>query len=167
LVKTVKRIVGLLILAGLGWLGWQHFFPNEEHRIRRMLDDLAQTASIPASESVVSTGLAVENLLSYATPDIEVDVEVPGEGRHLFSGRQEVRDAALLARRNLGELKVQFLDVDVALAGDKQTATAELTVKATQPGAKEFLVQELKLQLRKEDGQWRVRQVETVKPLKL
>jgi ketosteroid isomerase-like protein len=167
LVKTVTRIVGLLILLGLGWLGWQHLFPNEERRVRRTLDDLAGALSISASESIVGTGLAVDRLLSYATLDIEVEVDVPGEGPHTFSGREEIRDAALAARRNLGEVKVQFLDVDVALAGDKQTATVELTVKATQPGAKEFFVREMKLQLRKQDSQWRISRAETVKPLKL
>jgi len=166
-VKILTRIGGLVILLGLGWLNWQHFFPNEERRIRRMLDDLAQTASIPASQSVVGMGIAVDKLLSYVTVDIQVDVDVPGEGRHAFSGREEIRDAALLAHRNLSDLKVQFLDVNVALAADKRTATVELTAKATQKGAKEFLVQEVKMQLRKEDGQWRVSRAETVKVLKL
>lgn len=165
--KTATRIVGLLILLGLGWVGWQHLFPNEERRVRRTLDGLAEAVSIPASESIVGTGLAVDRLLGYVTPDIEAEVDVPGEGRHTFSGREEIRDAALAARRSLSDLKVQFLDVDVALAGDRQTATVELTVKATQPGAKEFLVQEMKLQLRKEDRQWRVSRAQTVKPLKL
>lgn len=165
--KIVTRIVGLLVLLGLGWLGWQHFFPNEENRIHRMLDNLAEAASIPAHQSVIGAATAVDKLLSHVTQNIEMDVEVPGEGRHTFSGREEARDAALTAHRNLSDLKVQFLDVDVALAGDKRTATVELTVKATQPGAKEFFVQEMKLQLRKEDGQWRVSRAETVKPLKL
>jgi hypothetical protein len=166
-VKTVKRIVGLLILLGLGWLGWQHFFPNEEDRIRRMLDGVAETLSIPAKESVMGMGIAVDKLLGHVMPDVEVDVEVPGDGRHTFSGREEVRDAVLAAHRNWSGLKVQFLDVNVALAPDKQTATVELTAKAAQEGAKELLVQEVKLQLRRQDRQWRVSRAETVKPLRL
>ena len=165
--KTVKRIVGLLVLLGLGWLSWQHFFPNDEHHIRRMLDGLAETLSIPANESVVGIGIAVDKLLGHVMPDIEVDVEVPGEGRHAFSGREEVRDAELAAHRNWSDLKVQFLDVNVALAADKQTATVELTAKAAQRGAKELLVQEVKLQLRQTDGKWHVSRAETIKPLKL
>ena len=164
--KTVRRIVGLLILLGLGWLGWQHFFPNEEHRVRRMLEGLAEAVSIPANKSVIGTAVAVDKLLGYLTPNIEVAVDLPGEGRHTFAGRDEIREAALVAHRNLSGLKVQFLDVNAALATDKQTATVELTVKATQSGAKEFSVQEMKLFLRKEDQQWRVSRAETVKVLR-
>lgn len=165
--KTVKRIIGLVIVAWLFWLVWQYFFPDEEKRIHKMLGGLARAASIPANESPVQMGLAVDKLLGYVTSDIEVDVEVPGEGRFTFSGRDEVRDAALLAHKNLGELKVQFLDVTVTVAHDKRTATAELTVKATQPGSKDFLVQAVKLQLRKVDRTWRISHAQTVKALKL
>jgi len=165
-VKKIKGIVGVLILLGLGWLGWQHFFPNEEQRIRRMLDGLAEAVSIPAKKSVLGTALAVDKLLVYLAPNIEVVVDLPVEGQHTFTGREEIREAALTAQHNLSGLKVQFLDVTVALAADKQTATVELTVKATQPGAKEFSVQEMKLLLRKEDQQWRVSRAETVKVLR-
>jgi len=165
-VKTASRIIGLSILLGLGWLGWQHFFPNEEQRIRRMLESLAETVSIPARPSVIGAARAVDQLLSCVTPDIEVTMDVLGEGRHTFSGREEIREAALVAHRNLGGLKVRFLDVSVALAADKQTATAELTVEATQSGAKNFFVQEMKLFLRQEAQQWRVSRAETVKVLR-
>ncbi len=165
--KTIKRIIGLLVLAWLAWLGWQYLFPNEQKRILKTLDAVAKAASIPPNESAVQMGLAVDKLLRFATPDIEVDVEVPAEGRFTLSGREEVRDAALLAHKNLGELKVQFLDVTVALAPDKRTATAQLTVKATQPGSKEFLVQAVKLQLRKVERTWRISHAQTLRALKL
>lgn len=165
--KIATRLLGLVILLGLGWVAWRHFFPNEEHRIRRMLDGLAETVSIPAGESPVGTALALDKLLSCVTSTIEVDVDVPSEGKHTFSGRQEIRDAAMLAHQTLRGLKVQFLDVNVTLAAGKQTAAVELTVKATPPGAKEFFVEEMRLQLRKEDNQWRVSRAETVETLKL
>lgn len=132
-----------------------------------MLNAVAEAASIQPNESAVKMGLAVDRLLRFTTPDIEVDIEVPGEGRLTFSGREEVRNAAFLAHKNLGALKIQFFDVAVILAPDKRTAAVELTVKATQPGAKDFLVQGVKLQLRKVDRTWRINYAQTVKPLSL
>lgn len=165
--KSATRIAALVILVGLGWLGWKHFFPSEETRIRRLLDDLAQTVSIPPGRSTVAAGLAVDKLLNYVTPDIEAVFDVRGEGQFTLSGREEVRDAAMAAHRNLSNLKVEFLGINISVAAGKQEATVELTVKATESGTKEFFVQEMQLHLRKQDNRWRVYRAQTVKPLRL
>ncbi len=165
--KIIKHGVGVVIVLGLVWLGWLRFFPNEEKRILKMLDSVARAASIPPNETPVQMGLAVDKLLGFATHDIEVDVEVPGEGRYTFSGREEVRDAAMLAHKNLGPLTVQFLDVTVRVGPERRAATVNLTVKATQPGSKEFLVQAATLHLRQADRKWRISRAATVRALRL
>ena len=45
-------------------------------------------------------------------------------------GRDEITQAALAARSTVSSLSVKFLDVDVTVAPDKQSATADLTVEA-------------------------------------
>ncbi|MCX7723534.1 MAG: hypothetical protein N2379_10845 [Verrucomicrobiae bacterium] len=166
MVKAVKRILGTVALAAVAWLCWGYFFPNEEKRIRKTLDSVAKAACIAPNQTPVQMGLAVDKLLGYLTPDIEVDIEVPDEGRLTFSGRAEVRDAAFAAHRNLGEVKVEFFDVAVAIAPDKRSAVASLTVKATQAGTKDFLVQAVRLQLRKDEGSWRINRAQTERALR-
>jgi hypothetical protein len=48
-VKTFRRVVAALLAAGLLWLAYNHFFPNDEKLIRRTLARLATTASVPAN----------------------------------------------------------------------------------------------------------------------
>ena len=61
-----------------------------------------------------------------------------------------------------GTLKVEFVDVLLTLAPDKQSAVADLTARM-QPAGGELNVQEIKLTLKKVDGQWLVTRAETVR----
>src|SRR5947199_6027185 len=69
------------------------------------------------------------------------------------------------ARTLAGGLSVEFLDVNVAVAPDRQSAVADLTAKGKVPGEKDILVQELKIKLKKIGRGWYLQRVETVKSL--
>jgi len=167
MVKWLFRIAAAVVLtAALGW-GWQTFFPSNERQIRRLLDRVAETVSIPTDGRFVGGVLAADRLKSYFTPGIEVDVDVPGEGRHTFTGREELTQVYLLARSQHRGLRVEFLDVLVAVGPDGQAATAELTARIRQTGDKDFGVQELRLQLHKGEDAWRIHRVETTRSIKL
>jgi ketosteroid isomerase-like protein len=167
----VKRRLqtALLLALTVGCLVflWRHFFPNEERRVRRCLTELAQAASVPDHPTPAATLLAGERLRNLLASDLVVEVDLPEIGRHSVTDRAQVIHLALAAWDQLKGLKVELVDVRVAVAQDRATATAELTAKATRTGEKDFFFQELKLQLRQEDGQWRVSRVETVRVLKL
>ena len=167
MVKWLIRVAAAAVLAAALWWGWQTFFPSDERQIRRLLDRVAETVSIPADAKFVAGVLAADRLKSYFTPEIEVDVDVPGEGRHTFTGREELTQVYLLARSQHRGLRVEFLDVLVTVGPDHQAATAELTARIRQTGEKDFGVQELRLQLRQGEDAWRIHRVETTRSIKL
>jgi hypothetical protein len=165
--KKLQTSLLLLAAAGCLLLLYRHFFPNEEKRIRRMLGELAEVTSIPNRPTPTGNLAAVNRLRDFLATEVEVDVEVPGEHRHSFVGRQEIVQAALAARANLQGLKVELFDVTVTLDPGRETATVNLTVRVTQGSDRDFLVEELKLRLKQEDRQWRLTKAETVRTLKL
>ncbi len=164
--NKVQTIVLLLFAAGIVFFLYQRWFPNEEKRLRTMLFKLAETATVPEKSGTVGDLATAERLRDYFTADVVVAVEAPGEGEFHAVGRPEIVEAALTARKMFRGLKVQFLDINVTLGPDKQTATAELTARVTLKGEKDFFVQELKLQLKQEDRQWHIAKAETVRTLK-
>lgn len=157
----------LVLVAGLGVFLWSHFFPNEEKRVRKCLEGLQEAVSFEAGGSLAGTAADSERLRSLLAPDVEVEVEMPGGGREAMSGRAEIVQAAMGARQYLRGLKVELLDVAVQVEPGKDRAACSLTAKATQPGDRDYVVQEMRLELVKQDGQWRLRKAAAIRPLKL
>ena len=164
--KYFKTAILLAALAFLGVLIWRHYFPDEEKLIRKMLSSLAQDISVPASSKNFAKLTAADSVPGYFTPDAEIDAEVPERGRLTFNGRQEIAQAALVAHTQLSGLKIELNDVAIRIAPDKQTATVELTVKVTQPGQRDFEMQDVQFALIKYNGDWRIAKAETVKAFK-
>ena len=164
----MKWIVRCVCLAGMAagfWWGWRTFFPSDESRIRGLLNDMAQTVSVPAEGKFVGGVLAADRLKGYFTPEVEVAVEVPGEARFNLAGRDELMQAYLVARANYRGLKVEFFDTEVAVAPDHESAVADLTARATRSTG-ELQVQELRMHLTRTEHGWRVRRVETTRSIK-
>lgn len=161
----LQTIVLLLLAAAvLVFLG-RRFFPNEEKRIRRVLMGLAEVASVPERATATGRLAAAERLRDLLCFDVELDVDVPGEGPQSLQGRAEIIQAAMAAREHLAGLKVELFDIRVLLDPDRSSATAELTARATLRRQKEYFVQELRLRLRKDPQDWRVCRIETVQTL--
>ena len=165
MVKRLPRIVLLVLAVALLVLAYRHWFPNEEQRIRRMLSDVAREACIPANPKPLGNLAAAQKLASFFSPEVEIHVDAPSYGQHTLMGRDEIMQAVLAARANLKNLKVEFLDPNVALDASQESATVELTAKVTHTGERDFGVQELKFQMKRLDGQWRINRVETVRTL--
>lgn len=163
--KIVVRILALAALAALAvWL-WTVLFPGPEKIIRRRLADVARTASFAPKEGMIARAANAQKLAGYFAPQTEVNIDLPGREQHELAGRDEIAQAALVARNNFRALQVEFLDTHVTLAADKESAVANLTVKGKIPDDKDFLVQEMKITLKKTDGTWLITRVETVKTL--
>jgi hypothetical protein len=167
LVNTILRLLLLLVVGCLLLLGYWRFFPSQETRIRRMLGDLARVVSTSPNSSPLANLAAANQLAGFFTKDVEINVDVPTLGRHTFSGREEIIQAAAAARSNSRGVKIEFLDILVRLQADKQSAVADLTAKVTRAGERDFDVQELKFRARKVDGGWRIARVDTVRTLGL
>ena len=163
--KWITRFLWLAALAGLLWWGWRTFFPSDERRVQKLLAGVAATVSVPAEGKFVGGVLAADRLKGYFTPEVEVAVDVPGETRFNLTGREELAQAYMVARSQYRGLTVEFFDVQVAVAPDRTSAVADLTARARQASG-ELHVQEMRVNLIRREGEWRVQRVETTRSIK-
>jgi ketosteroid isomerase-like protein len=160
------RLGLLLALIALGAWGWRTLFPNPERAIRARLSELAQLASFGPNEAPAAKMWNAQKLASFFTPDVTIKVDMNGQ-QPTFSGRDEIATRAMMARQVFGALTVQFSDIVLTLAPDKQSAIAELSARAKAGGdADTFGPQELTLRMKKDAGKWLISRVETVKTLR-
>jgi hypothetical protein len=153
-----------MVAAGV-WL-WAVLFPNPEKIIRARLKEVESLVSFPPNQKPLTSLTEVQQLCKRLSPDVEVRVEVPGAGRAVAQGRQEVREGLLAYRSTVNGAKIEFPDVNVRLAGDRQSAEVLLTVRAHVPSDPEGAILEMKLTFQKLDGDWLITHVETVKTLR-
>jgi hypothetical protein len=163
--KIVFRLVLFVALLALGvWL-WFVLFPSPEKVIRQRLTKLARTASFSSGESDLARLAAAQSLAGYFATNVEINLDVPGRLQHRLLGRDEIKQAAFGARSTLRGLKVQFPDINITVAPDKQSAVADLTVEANVAGEHDSIVQEMKFTFQQTDGEWLITRIETVRTL--
>ena len=151
--KIVFRIVLFAALAALGvWL-WTVLFPSPEKVIRQRLAELARTASSSSGESDLARLAAARSVAGFFSTNVELAVELPELGQRNSMDREEITQAALMARSRAGGVQVKFPDINITVAPDKQSAVADLTVEANISGEHDPFVQEMKFTLQKIDGQ--------------
>jgi hypothetical protein len=163
--KITFRIVSLAIVAALVFWLWTILFPGPEKIILKKISSLAVTATINANDSNLIRAAKAANVVDYFSTDVEISFDVPGQGAHSISGREEIREKALAGFAVLPSLKIQFLDATVRLGADKQTADVNCTMRVDIGDNKDYGVQEMRFQFRKIDGAWLITRVETVKTL--
>jgi hypothetical protein len=154
-----------VIVIALGVWIWVTFFPGPEQAIRKRLAQLAKLGSFASNEGALAKGLNSQQLATFFTEDVEVSVDVPGLQRVKLSGRDNLLTAAMAVRGNLSNLKVDLLDINITFGPDKTTATVSLTLKVQANGERDFTPQEMKFTMKKVNGEWLIREAETVKTL--
>src|SRR2546425_653894 len=159
--KWVLRLFLVAVLFGVGIWVWRVFFPSPERAIRERLAEVAQLASFSSNESPLAKAANAQKLTTFCTPEVEIVVDVPGHFQRTVSGYEELFQAALGARSALSSLQIQFLDLNIPLEPDKQTAMVNLTAKGQVPS--DLLIQELKFTLKKHGRNWLIHKVQTVK----
>ena len=159
------RILLAAALIALGILGWRMLFPSPENVIRSRLKSLAKIVSFEANQGMIAKGYSAQKLTEYFTPEVDISLDAPGYPHLSVSARQELMQGLLWAQSNLGSLKVEFLDINVTLEADKQSATANLTAKVTIGKSSDFNVQELNFSLKKMENRWIIYRIVTVKTL--
>jgi hypothetical protein len=165
-VKKVKIVLLVLVLAAVGFLMWKHFFPNEEKRVRKMLDTLQKEVSVPEKSKNFAKLTAADSIAGFFMPNAEIDVDVPDLGHHTISGRAEIVQIALAAQSQLPGLRMEFSDIAIQIDSGKQTAHVELTVKVAVPRQREMAMQDVRFSLEKYDGNWRIAKAQTVRAFK-
>jgi hypothetical protein len=164
--RWIWRLVAVLVLAGLGFFGWQVLHPSPEKVIRERMKEVARLASVQPNESQLARLANAQKLTSFLTHDVEISVELPGHSRQSWNGIDEVREAVVAAEANIRALKVEFPGVQVTVGPDKKTAFVALTAEGTIPGERDINLQELQVSLKKSDNEWLIKKVETVRSLR-
>jgi len=163
-----RRLPWLIFLAAvlaLVFWGWLILFPGPDRIIRKHLAEVAHLASVTPNEGPLARLANAQKLTTFCTADVEIAVDIPGRTPQTLSGRDELLQTALAVRSMMSNLKVEFLDVGVALESDEQSAVARLTAKANLPGENIPEVQELKIAFQKAGRDWLIRRAETVRTL--
>src|SRR5262249_32250024 len=159
------RLIFLAAVLALVFWGWLVLFPGPDRIIRKRLAEVARLVSVVPNEGPLARLANAQKLTTFCTPDLEVALEVPGPSAQTIGGRDELLQTAVAARSIMTNLKVEFLDIGVAIDRDKQTALVRLTAKANLPGENIPEVQELKIAFQKMGHDWLIRRAETVKTL--
>jgi hypothetical protein len=162
--RAFSRILFLLAMVIACWWGWRVFFPTAEQIIRKRLSALAQAVTSPSNESALAKAYNSQKLADFFAPDAQISIDI--SGRHLIiTGRDEILQAAMMARSQPGRYKVEFGGVTVDVAPDNSSALVQLTAKVTVSGEPDWIPQELKVAFQKTDGNWLISRLETVKTL--
>jgi len=159
-----RLLLAVAVIALAFWL-WRTFFPGPERVIRQQLSEVAKLASFAANEAPLAKMANAQKLSSFFSDDAEVRVEVQGFAPQSLKGREDIFQKALGVRQYLASVNVEFLDVNVSVNQDRQTAVANLTAKIKVSVEKDFYPQELKFTFKKINGKWLIIRIEMVKTL--
>ncbi len=164
--KNLRRLLLLAaLIAGGVWL-WGVLFPSPEKVIRARLHEIESLVTFPANQAPLTALTEVQRLCSFLSPDVEVYVDALGMGRVAAHGRNEVREGALAWRNTVNGAKVEFPDIKIVLAPDRQTAEVFLNVKARVPTEPDNVFLEMKLVFQKDGRDWLITRAETSKTLR-
>ena len=162
--RTLVRIVAVVVALVAAYYAYQTLFPDDEGRIRTALDELATTVSQSGGEGLSQVTRAAR-FGSFFTQDVVVDLGPPFSPIH---GRDTIM--ALAARSQIpGEgFNVRFVDVTVTvdLSGLAATASMTATVQGRSLGDLQAIdAKELEMAFRKIDGEWRIDRVTGVQAI--
>jgi len=135
---------------------------GDEARIRRQLEDMAETVSIEGRETPMIRQARATRLGTYLTADVDVDLGAPFSP---VAGRDAVARAAAQVRVPAGGMTVEFDEVQVTVDGEARHAVASTraSVRAgTAVGGDLLETRELDLELSEIDGVWLIAQVRVV-----
>jgi hypothetical protein len=164
--RWLWRLFLLAAVGGLVYWAIAVLFPSPERVIRKRFAEVAQLVSFSGNEAPLAKLMNTQKLAGYFATDVDVLIDVPGRSQQSLHGRREIIQAAGAARNTLTALKVEFPDVIVTVNPDRRSAVANVTVTAVVSGERDMFVQELKCILQKNDGNWLLSRLETVKTLR-
>lgn len=159
--RTIQIVLLLALVAGGVWL-WRVLFPGDEVLIRRQLAELAEAASFAADESLLAKASIPGKVAAFFTVDSEIDIQPWGYRRMGLRGRDEVREAAIMALKALTSLSISATNIEVKLSPVEERAAVRFTLIASSNRDPERQSQEMELELSKDGGDWLIRRARTV-----
>ena len=163
--KIAVQFMLITALAVAGVLLWPVFFPSPQRMIRQRLDEFARDASFNSSQSALAGYVSAQSAGEFFSTNVEVTLNLPGNPDFTMTGRDQIVQSIIQARAAVSELKVDFPDLNVTVAPDQKSATADLTFRAQIDGVRNSVAEEMKLTLQKIDGQWLITHIESVQVL--
>jgi len=163
--RIIVRLILLVALVALGFWVWTFLFPNPQTVIRNRLNKVASLASFSAKDGNISRVAAIQTLGTYFNDEVEIKVDVPKYESLTFTRREELTQAAMAARSAVSAVKADFPDITVDLGPDKLSATADVTLRADINGEKNAVIQELRIFLKKVNGDWLIYRIDTIRTL--
>ncbi|HSL22001.1 MAG TPA: hypothetical protein VK886_10735 [Vicinamibacterales bacterium] len=157
---TRLRVLALVAVAAIAWGAWR-FWPNDERRIKRRLDDLAAVVNESPTDGLALIARTAE-LSDFVTEDVVLD---PGIGAGPIHGRERLLALASRSPGGGGAFNLRFVDVSVDVSGD--VAAARLTALLSWSGAsteENVDAREVELELR-DTGDWRISRITVIRPL--
>lgn len=161
---VARLIIAAIVITAGYWL-WTIFFPPPEKVIRQRLQEAAKLASFTHTEAPLARLSNSQKLANYTTADVNLIINAPNRRDYSINGRDELFQGLMAARSNMTGLTVEFLDIVVKVAPDKQSAIVNLTARASVPSERDIMIQEFRVTLKKLGGDWLVWRLETVRTL--
>ena len=161
----MKLAVRLLMLAGLmalAYWGWRAVFLDPRKVVRQRLEKLAQIASFAPNEGEVAKLANVQKLAGYFADQVTVNVEVQGVDKAEFSNREDLIQALQAGRMAASSVKAKFLGPKIEMTPGNQEAIVGVALTADIGGEQNAVVVDLKIEMKKIDGDWLITRVETV-----
>jgi hypothetical protein len=160
-------IRNLVIAAAVGaglWYGWHWLSPSDEAQIVAVLERIAEGVSGGADQGDVARLARAASLRNEFAPDVTVDAGPPFAR---LNGREAIIGAAARTSGSVRNLAITFPDVSVAVAPDRQSATAVVTAEARfdDGGRRTLDARELELAFTRHEGNWVISAVTLVRPL--
>ncbi|HNQ88765.1 MAG TPA: hypothetical protein PKM73_09140 [Verrucomicrobiota bacterium] len=133
--------------------------PNDEARIRKLLDTLAREASVPAQGKPVTDLAAANRLANLFAPGLQIQINLAGAPDVSVGSRTELVQLTLTAKSHASPFTVDLLDPRIFNLGST-SAVVDATARATVSGEPDPVVAELRFHLVKVEARWRVQSVQ-------
>lgn len=159
---------GLLVLAVAAAVAGYTWWYGTERQIRRVLVSVEEGFTHAAP----SAGLGAVSTAAALQPHFSEDVVIePGRPFGAVQGRDAVLAAAARVRSTTPAFRVEFVDVQIDLTPDDQSASIDCTAMATlqdRAGQESVDAREVIITMHVQDGRWvitHVRAVEVLEPV--
>lgn len=150
-------LVGTLLAAAVP--AWRYFFPDDETLVIRTLDAAADAVGCAPGDSMPDAIGKLRRLEALLDDQVEFDLRTNRETHGRTFGRGEIVSILAGERRAGSRMKVELTDFTVAVDGNSAGTEAAATIYYKN-GDREFSLQEeLKFELVRRDGKWRISRV--------
>jgi hypothetical protein len=165
--KWVRRLLALALVAACAVWAWTVFFPSPEKIIIRRLNHLARQVSFSDRENDLTRLGKIGSVTGFFANEVELKLDFRDTVLRRTITHEGIQAGTATIRVQQPEgIKVELLDPQISLPPGGEFASAELTMKATTPGERDFNMQEMRVALRKVNDVWLIYRVETIRTLK-